>query len=286
MSFPSDAPGLKVAEGPTAYDDVTIYDYMNGAADAYMRYAFRQLYVASYRHGDDRITAEVYDMSAGPEAFGVFTTDLTGEAVAAAQGARYAYGQLRGWQGRYFFRLEAPARLKDSVVALAQSLAPALGADGEQPALLARVPVEKLSATAIRFFHHKEDLNNARYISTANVLQLGPKANGLLADCRLQGRPLKLLLIQYEAAEPRDRAFVEYCRAILAEEPGPDARDCFGKLESGEASAARKLGGASVKDVRPEVGRASSPPLLAIILDANSDQTCRAALDTVERGPQ
>jgi sulfite exporter TauE/SafE len=269
VPFPGEISGWKLVEGPTPYDAQTIYDYMDGAADAYMRYRFQGLTVGVYQKGKDRVTAEVYDMATGPEAFGIFSTDPTGEAVSATQGARYTQGVLRGWQGRYFLKLESTPPLQD-VVAIARGLAARLGPQASPPELLSRLPSKACANGQVRFLHLKEDLNNYHYVSTANVLNLGPETDCVTADCRLKAQPVKLLLVRYRSPGPRDQAFLEYGRTILAEKPAAGDRDCFGKLEGGKASAVRKLGD----------GKA---PMLAVVLEADSRGTCRAALDLMPK---
>jgi len=69
--------GWKFQEEPQLYSPATLFEYINGASEAYLSYDFRQLLVAQYQKGDSDIslTLEIYDMGLPLNAFGIFSSE-------------------------------------------------------------------------------------------------------------------------------------------------------------------------------------------------------------------
>ena len=62
-----------------------LWEYINGAAELFLTYKFRELVVADFEQGDDALTVSVYDMGSPLDAYGVFETEKPAEAEALAQ---------------------------------------------------------------------------------------------------------------------------------------------------------------------------------------------------------
>jgi hypothetical protein len=70
----------------------TIFEHINGGAELYLAYDFRAALVRRYEGpGDNQIALDVYDMGSSQEAFGIFTSELEGEAVGIGQGSEYCH---------------------------------------------------------------------------------------------------------------------------------------------------------------------------------------------------
>jgi hypothetical protein len=62
------------------YDQETLYDFMNGAADLYFTYGFERLAVGNYAHaGGDVLQVEVYRVATDADAYGLFTYNSYGD---------------------------------------------------------------------------------------------------------------------------------------------------------------------------------------------------------------
>jgi len=70
-------PDWKQTEKAHNYYPETLYEYINGAAEIYLAYDFRELVVSQYQKeqaGMD-VSAEIYDMGSGKNAFGIYSAE-------------------------------------------------------------------------------------------------------------------------------------------------------------------------------------------------------------------
>lgn len=71
----SDIPGL-IITGNDIYEGLDLNDYLSGAADLYLEYGFRKLFVNGYALDKDKATLEVYLMGDPPSAFGIYSLSV------------------------------------------------------------------------------------------------------------------------------------------------------------------------------------------------------------------
>ena len=66
--------GWALSEAPRSYFPETLFEYINGAAESYLSYDFRELVVADLQKKgtEATLTAEIYDMADPVNAFGIF----------------------------------------------------------------------------------------------------------------------------------------------------------------------------------------------------------------------
>ncbi|MCX8160078.1 MAG: hypothetical protein N3G18_03990 [Candidatus Saccharicenans sp.] len=69
--------GWKFQEEPQLYSPGTLYEYIDGAAEAYLSYDFKELIVAQYQKDgtETTLTLEIYDMGLPLNAFGIFSSE-------------------------------------------------------------------------------------------------------------------------------------------------------------------------------------------------------------------
>lgn len=266
--FPEAAGEAKLAKAE-AFDSQTIYDYMDGAADPYMNYAFQSMHHALYDCGGKRISVEVYDMKTSAEAYGMFSNETQGKLVPVGQGARFDGWILTFWQGRYVVKVsevQQTGEAKEEILSTGRAVAGGLGPEGPLPDFLAFFSPKSLAAKDLRYFHKDHNLNNFQYVSTANVLNLSAKTECVLADCTVSGKPVRLLLIRFPSTKERDTGYNGFCNTVLS-------------------SKARRLpDGASVEEMDKgkftSIAKASGPkkePLVLLCFDALWPQQCQAA---------
>lgn len=71
-------PGWVLSEEPEFYGPENLFEYINGASEAYLAYDFQGLIVAFYRREKDRdptITVEIYDLGQTLNAFGIYSSE-------------------------------------------------------------------------------------------------------------------------------------------------------------------------------------------------------------------
>lgn len=69
--------GWKFQEEPQLYSPGTLFEYIDGASEAYLSYDFKELVVAQYQKDETEttLTLEIYDMGLPLNAFGIFSSE-------------------------------------------------------------------------------------------------------------------------------------------------------------------------------------------------------------------
>jgi len=217
--IPAEVEGWTATES-TAYDTGTIFDYMNGAGELFLSYAYRGMMVRRFERGDNELTAEIYDMSTGGDAYGIFSRFRSGEKVAIGQGACYVTGHLNLWRGRYYasvFALENEDGIRAEIEALGRAIAERIGADAPLPEILRRLPETDRDPESVRYFHLHTDLNRYWFVADENLLGLGPETEAALAAYELDADYPYLLLVRYPDAERAAAAAAAFRSAWMPE---------------------------------------------------------------------
>jgi hypothetical protein len=72
-----DVEGMETQESPDIYFPETLFEYINGAAEIYLSYDFKELIVAEYTDSDssDSVVVEIYDMGNHKNSFGIYSAE-------------------------------------------------------------------------------------------------------------------------------------------------------------------------------------------------------------------
>jgi hypothetical protein len=229
-----------VVEGEDRFfDDKTIFDYIDGSGEVYRAYNLQGCMSRVYsKEGQPSIVLDVFDMGTPADAFGVFTHDTDGEAVAIGQDGRWRPGWLNFWKDRYFVSVtvqEENAQAFEAALELGRQVGARILQEGARPKLLERLPQAGLQAGTIRFLHHPIVLNYHFYLSDENILGLSPGTDAVLATYQRAAGSARLLLVQYPDAGAARRAAENTRRHYL---PDADA-DGTARLENGRWASAR-----------------------------------------------
>ncbi len=240
--------GWELTEPVNVYAGKKLYDSIDGAADRFFQYDFREQYVATYsrQDADGRIQVEVYDMGTPDDAFGIFTChdNIMSRHAKIGLAAVVSDINLDFCQGKYFMRLlafdfdggQAEQPLRDLAETIARNITPASG----RPELVQRLPEGIVEGTVL-YFHAWPILNERRYVADENVLNLNEKTNAVLAaytsqDQKTEDMTFKLakdvmFLIEYPSGEDARAARTDYItnlqkivKASLAEGEPPAER--------------------------------------------------------------
>ncbi len=268
--FPGAGGGVTVTRAAAEFDPKTIYDYMDGGADIYLRFDFQRLWAAEYELAGKPVTVEVFDMGSSPEAFGIFSTNPRGESVQVGQVARFEGPMLRAWQDRFLIKIstsdDTPA-FREFATQTARRFAEAVGGPGVLPELTNALP-KGLQPKQVRYLHTDEDMNAAYYISTDNALQLGKgKTEVAYAEGTLSGKPLSFAVVRYRSAEARGKAITAFTKSIFS-------KKMVAQKDGTRLEALRKN---EYTGLRAFAGPAGEP-MLALCFDARTAALCTQAL--------
>lgn len=219
--LPDEILGWKWDGKEETYDRKTIFDYIDGTGEVYLAYNFHRVFVRRYeKPNQPRITVDLFDMGSPEDAFGVWSFERDGKPVGIGQDSDYAVGMLRFWKGRYFVAVWAEKETpetREAVLALGRKIAEAIPELGQRPELLRYLPQKGLDKDRIVFFRHMLILNRHYFIADRDILNLSPKAEGVLANYRTGKDTMRLIVIRYPTEKDAVKAQETFGRAYLRE---------------------------------------------------------------------
>jgi hypothetical protein len=187
--------GWTLSESPQTFAPDSLYEYIDGAAESYLGYDFKELAVAQYQKPgtEASLTIEIYDMGTPLNAFGIYSVERYPEnrlVVVGAQG--YLEDEvLNFYVGGYYVKLvcfnagkETPAVLENA----ARKVAMKAGAAGSLPPLLSVFPQDGLVA------------NSEKYIRK-NVLGFDFLRNGYLASYKVLSMEFDAFVIEADKGQ-------------------------------------------------------------------------------------
>ena len=252
-NLPKQAGRWSAQTGDRVFDQETIYSYINGGAEVYKAYNFRQCLSRRYTiSGGPAIILDIFDMGASEDAYGIFTHDIDGAKVDIGQDGRLRPGWLSFWKARFFVSIymeeESPAA-EQAVKELGRQVADIITGHGPKPEILSQLPPPGLQADRIRYLHHPIVLNYHYYISDENILNISADTDVALAEYQTGNQSARLLLIKYPISEKATQSQADFLNHYL-----PDAdKKGAALLENGKWAVINRKG-----------------HLLVIVLDADS----------------
>ena len=258
---PTQIDGWKSDGKDGLYDRMTLYDYIDGSAEVYLAFDFRQAFARQFvKNGQPGITLDFFDMGSSQDAYGIFTFEREGKSVGIGQDSEYASGFLRFWKGTYFVSILADketAGIRKAVLDLGKAIAKNIRDEGKRPEILSLLPRKGLIETSIRFFHEVSGLNYHYFIADKNVLNLSRETDVLLAQYQQGQSKTQLLVFQYPNAQSARAALESFRKSVI-----PDARNGAVRLENGKWAASGERG-----------------RTLAIVFDGPTEKTARLLVD-------
>jgi hypothetical protein len=214
--------GWQAGEEDETYGRDTLYGYMNGGAEVFLAFDFREVFVRRYgRDGAEDIVLDVYDMGSPAEAFGLFSCDREDPAAGIGQGSEFGFGMLRFWQNRFFVTIMTHAEdeaAEAAILDLGRAVAAQLGPDGEPPAMLQLLPPEGLIEDRTSYFHSNINLNNRYFIASENILGLGNDTECVIAEYQDESaESVKFLVVSYPDSARADTAFDSFIQGYMPE---------------------------------------------------------------------
>ena len=226
IPFPPEVGGWKWDGKKTHYNPRTLFDYIDGAAELYLAYGFRNLAVRRFeKPGQPPIIAELYEMGSPEDAYGVFSFERQEEDAGIGQGSEMGGGLLRFWKGRYFASLYAEgegAGIDKAILDTGRMIANGIRETGSPPEMIRFLPGENagLMKLSIRFLRNHILLNQYVFIAHQNLLNLNPHTEAVLAQYRQNGQRVHLLMIRYPTGKEAADALQRFSGAYMPEARG------------------------------------------------------------------
>ncbi len=188
VPFP-EVSGWKQAEKPQVFSPETLYEYINGAADLYLKYDFQDLQVAEYRNEKKAsVTVEIYRHRTPNHAFGIYSQERLANANFLNIGAQgYSESMVLNFvKGPYYVKINSyntGADDQEILLTFARKVAQNLEGQASLPAILSSFPAEGKNKNSEKFIA-KDFLGYSFFHS------------GFTADYELLGKKFKIFVIE------------------------------------------------------------------------------------------
>jgi len=273
--FPPDGavPDWTIKGEPQVFVGRDLFTYIDGGADIYLEYVFRQVLVRDYAGPNGKtISVEVYEMTDPAAAFGMyeFKKGAKGRAVGSEGRGQLEDYYLNFWKGRYLITLtgfDADGDTLAGLEALARAADARIKDGGEPAAFLASLPAENRIKPSLSYFRGPLGLNA---VFPKISLDVAGFKEGAAAD---YDTGLSVVVLRYADA-PACRAGFERLRAALAT---PARFFEFQDLKDGLAAASDEKGRSHY---------AAPRGLLLWIVSGRSPRTIRSFLDGLGASPR
>ncbi len=172
---------------PRAYRGEGLYEYINGGAEIYHEYGFRQVVVQDFKREDGRsISVEIFEMEDSSSAYGIFTfkTNPEDKEISLGSDGLLSDYYLNFWKARYLVTLTGFDENEETIRGLqniAHSIDRKIEADGNRPSLVSALPEEGLERASLKYFEGNLGLHNSYPFFTEDVFRL---KEGIKGDYR------------------------------------------------------------------------------------------------------
>lgn len=202
---------------PQLFAGEALFEYIDGGAEIYHEYGFREVAVQDYKNPAGRtVSLEVFEMASPAAAYGMFTFKRSGEGAAVPLGvdAELESYYLNFWGGRYLLTItgfdEDPATVAGLSV-VGQAAAARIGAEAARPELVSLLPPAGLCPGSLKYFVGRLGLDNTRAFFSARAFPAGEGVRGVYDD------GTGLFVFRYDSAEAARLAFAEMTSGFAAD---------------------------------------------------------------------
>jgi len=139
--------GFKILTKYPVYQPDNLWDFINGAAEAYLALGFEELHVAEYKKGRNVIKLEIYRHRDHTMAFGIYASERSPSFNFTNLGAQgyIVDGAINFFKGNYYVKIRTfsdKQKILASAESLARRVADQLQGETGMPSLLAEFPAE------------------------------------------------------------------------------------------------------------------------------------------------
>lgn len=215
------------ADSDSYYNNETLYDYIDGAAELYLSYGFHNVISRRYASpGEMDIVAEIFDMKGARDAFGAFTNMREKNQNEFGQGSQQIEGSLIFWKDNYFISISTNKNTEKSLEAIRQIAAfidKAIVSKGNIPSIMNLLPEKNLVPEGYCYFHHYIWINSYYFIANYNIFDISGSTDAVIAKYGPADKRLYLMLIQYPDEISAKNAFDKFTGDFAPELKTKDA---------------------------------------------------------------
>ncbi|MFC2088802.1 DUF6599 family protein, partial [Calditrichota bacterium] len=203
------------------YNQETLYEYIDGGAELYISYGFKEVLSRKYiKSGQPDILVEIFDMDSSVNAYGIFSHSREEIDTTFGQGSQYTSGLMLFWKDKFYISILASPEnkySKQAIFDLAKIIDATITSTGPIPDIVNLLPQKNLVLESIRYFRHYIWLNSHYYIADQNILNIDNQTNAVLAKYLKDKKQCILLLVNYPDQKKVTKAFENFKQNYLPE---------------------------------------------------------------------
>lgn len=198
--FPEDGafPGWQKRSEVTFFDEETLFQHIDGAAEAFFAYDFQLCGTVEYNpvdtsSGDEFILVDIYHMGRDINAFGMYASELYSESEVVDVGTQgYVESPaLNFWKGPYYVKITGSSPVEEITRAnmeLAKYISQKIPGKAENPPMLSLLPGEGMVPGTERFI-------------LSDMLGYSFLENGVTATYRIGDEERSLIVMECESVD-------------------------------------------------------------------------------------
>lgn len=194
----------KIPEAPQDYFPEILFEYINGAAEIYLSYDFKELTVGQYEKGDSNasLIIEIYDMGTEINSFGIYSAERFPDSQFISLGNQGYLEEetLNFVVGKYYIKLlcfDSGEDSADSLKLFSQEVVKRVKDKGTLPSALAFFPKQGL-------------VRNSEKFILRNFMGYSFLHSGYLANYKLENLEFDCFLIEGENADDAQNMLKKY----------------------------------------------------------------------------
>jgi len=192
---------------PQEYKGEDLYLYINGGAEIYHEYGFRQVIIQDYMKKNGKsISLEIFEMANSESAYGIYTfkTHAQDKELALGDKAQLADYYMNFWKGNFLVTLTGFDEDEETVEGLkeiAQAVDEKIKIRGKKPAFVSLLPKKDLVTASVKYFKGNLGLYNCYPFFTQDVFHL---KKGIKGDYKTG---YSVFLIDYKDRDENQKRF-------------------------------------------------------------------------------
>jgi len=222
-------PGWSRRDSAKIYVGKDLYAFIDGGADLFFEYGFRQVVAAEYvEEGNASINLEVYEMDDAGAAFGIYSIRSGTEAKPAdiGQGGSTHPYYVMFWKGRFYVSLAASdssAACRKCMQSIARGVDQNLSATGQKPLIVEGLPTDRLMKE--QYFRGYLGLSSVRLLELKEMFPATDGAVGTYGD-------YAMILLNYGGESEAEHRLAEMIGKLKSDErfKGFEQRDQLAKV--------------------------------------------------------
>jgi len=199
-------------DGPPAiFKGKSLFEYINGGAEIYFEYGFKQTVSQAYINDDESLMADIYEMKNPQAAFGIYSIqrDYGNSGLGIGDDGTEFEDRVAFWKDRYLVSIMKNNPEKTENAALrqfAQRIASRITKSAAPPKVLAYLPQKGMIPRSRGYIKGLLGLNSQLYLAQDNILELGRGGvESVFAKYHHQKNRARLLVIRYQSASKSNK---------------------------------------------------------------------------------